>query len=172
LGRRLREFGLEINEQKSRLIRFGRFAEQQHREQGLGKPATFDFLGFTHYCARSSKGGFAVRRRSDRIRVNRKLRELRGELRHRMHAPVLQQLHWLSSVIEGHCNYYGVPGNLRNLSCFKYELTRAWYRTLRRRSQKRRLNWRKFGQFLGNQLPLVRTVHPYPEERFYAKHSR
>jgi len=172
LVRRFQEFGLEMNEHKSRLIRFGRSAEQQHREKGLGKPATFDFFGFTHYCGRSSKGGFAVRRRSVRTRVNRKLRELRGELRRRMHAPVSQHLQWLSSVIDGHCNYYGVPGNLRNLSCFKYELTRAWYRTLRRRSHKKRLNWRRFGQFLGNQLPPVRTVHPYPEERFYAKHSR
>ena len=169
---RLQDFGLEMNEQKSRLIRFGRYAEQQHKERGLGKPPTFNFLGFTHYCGRSSNGGFAVRRRSIQKRMTRKLKEVRGELKRRMHAPVSQHIEWLSSVIRGHCNYYGVPGNLRNLACFKYELTRAWYRTLCRRSQKKRLNWQKFGQFLGNQLPPVCTVHPYPEERFYAKYSR
>jgi len=169
---RLQDFDLEMNEQKSRLIRFGRYAEQQHKERGLGKPPTFDFLGFTHYCGRSSNGGFALRRRSIRKRMSRKLKEVRRELKRRMHAPVSQHIDWLSSVVQGHCNYYGVPGNLRNLACFKYELRRAWYRTLCRRSQKKRLNWQKFGQFLGNQLPPVRTVHPYPEERFYAKYSR
>jgi RNA-directed DNA polymerase len=90
----------------------------------------------------------------------------------RRHALISQQIEWLSSVIQGHCYYYGVPGNLRNLTRFKYELTRAWYRALCRCSQKKRINWQKFGQFLGNQLPPVHTVHPYPEERFYAKYSR
>jgi len=172
LVERLRDFGLEINEQKSRLIRFGRYAEQQQKERGLGKPPTFDFLGFTHYCGRSSNGGFAVRRRSVRKRVTRKLKEIRLELKRRRHAPVSQHIVWLSSVIQGHCNYYGVPGNLRNLTRFRYELLRAWYRALCRRSQKKRINWQKFGQFLGNRLPSVHTVHPYPEERFYAKYSR
>ena len=169
---RLQDFGLELNEKKSRLIRFGRYAEQQYKERGLGKPLTFDFLGFTHYCGRSSNGGFAVRRRSVRKRMTRKLKEVRYELKRRLHAPVSHHIEWLSSVIRGHCNYYGVPGNLRNLVCFKYELTRAWYRALCRRSHKKRLNWAKFGHFLANQLPKVHTVHPYPEERFYAIHSR
>jgi transposase InsO family protein len=112
LVERLRDFGLEINEQKSRLIRFGRYAEQQHKERGLGKPLTLDFLGFTHYCGRSSNGGFAVRRRSVRKRVTRKLKEIRLELKKRRHAPVSQQVdrgsQYTSMAFGNRCRQAGV----------------------------------------------------------------
>ena len=112
LHRRLAKFGLELHEEKTRLIEFGRFAAANREKRGEGKPETFDFLGFTHYCAkRRSDGGFTVRRKTIAKRMRAKLKEVRQKLRRKSHLPVSYQGHWLRAVIRGHINYYGVPGN-------------------------------------------------------------
>lgn len=166
-------FGLELHERKTRLIQFGRFAIQRRKEKGLGKPETFDFLGFTHYCGKTRKSGkFMIGRKTIKKRLIKRLKELRKELLKRRHNPIKNTAKWLSSVIQGHMNYFGVPGNSKSVNLFSFELQRAWYRSLCRRSQRKRLNWGKFDQHLRPLLPKIRVLHPYPNERFYAKYPR
>ena len=164
LRERLRKFGLELHGDKTRLIEFGRFAAATRKKKGLGKPETFNFLGFTHYCGQTRKGSFVVVRRTMRKRVCAKLQELKKELRRRMHDPVPEVAEWLGSVLRGHFQYYGVPFNSRALSNFRCHVVRLWLRTLRRRSHKTRLTWSRMGR-LARGLPQPRIVHPYPAQR-------
>jgi RNA-directed DNA polymerase len=112
LRERLGMFGLELHPDKTRRIEFGRFAEQNQQRRREGKPETFDFLGFTHICGKNGLGRFAVRRKTIGKRMRAKRRELKQELRTRMHDPVRQTGKWL--------NYYAVPGNLNSLSVFRH----------------------------------------------------
>lgn len=165
LEQRLRKFHLELHGEKTRLIEFGRFAAATRARRGAGKPETFDFLGFTHYCGWTHKGKFTVRRRSKRQRVRAKLKELKDELMRRRHDPVPEVAAWLRRVVEGHYRYYGVPGNIRALSHFRYHIIQLWYRALRRRSQKSRLSWERMTRMANLALPTPRITHPYPEQR-------
>ncbi|MBU1778011.1 MAG: group II intron reverse transcriptase/maturase, partial [Gammaproteobacteria bacterium] len=97
--------------EKTRLIEFGRFAAQARKKRGQGKPETFDFLGFTHLCARTRNGRFIIRRVTQAKRMRRKLSELKVELRRRLHHRIPEVGAWLRQVIQGHVNYYGVPLN-------------------------------------------------------------
>jgi len=169
---RLRKFGLELHPDKTRLVEFGRFAEQDRRGRGEGKPETFDFLGFTHISGKSSKGYFTVRRMTIRKRMRKKLEEIKQQLRRRMHDPVAETGKWLRRVVQGYFNYYAVPGNIDSLSLFRRRLFRLWGQALRRRSQGPGPNMaRRIA--LGEQwLPYPRPLHPYPEKRFAASHPR
>jgi hypothetical protein len=129
---RLGMFGLELHPDKTRRIEFGRFAEQNRTRRGEGKPETFDFLGFTHISGKNSLGRFMVRRKTIRKRLRAKLREIKQQLRKRMHDPVRQTGQWLKSVVQGHFNYYAVPGNLASLGVFRDRVLVHWWRTLRR----------------------------------------
>ena len=162
---RLRRFNLELNAEKSRLLEFGRFAAERRRGRGQGKPETFDFLGLTHICGKTRKGEFAVRRQTMRKRVRAKLREVKWELRRRLHDPVPEVGQWLRSVLVGHYRYYGVPGNGQTLGSFRDRITWYWYRSMRRRSQRRRLNWARMGRLVKRWLPNPRVYHPYPDQR-------
>ncbi|MGK2957775.1 MAG: group II intron reverse transcriptase/maturase [Acidimicrobiales bacterium] len=168
LVQRLAKFGLELHEEKTRLIEFGRFAAANRKERGEGKPETFDFLGFTHYCAkRRSNGSFTVGRKTIAKKMRTKLKAVRQILRRNSHKPVSWQGQWLRSVIRGHFNYYGVPGNADALNTFRIQVTKAWLKALRRRSQKgRNLTWRRFERWVMKWIPIVRITHPYPDERF------
>jgi RNA-directed DNA polymerase len=166
---RLAEFGLELNAEKTRLIEFGRFAVQRRAARGLGKPETFSFLGFTHICAKNKKGRFKLRRITDSKRMRAKLREVKTELRARRHLPIPEQGRWLSSVLRGHCNYYAVPGNIPALRAFRRQIIRHWYKTLRRRSQRTRMTWKRMYRLETRWLPAVRTLHPWPDVRFDAR---
>ena len=137
---RLGKFGLELHPDKTRRIEFGRFAEQNRERRGEGKPETFDFLGFTHISGKNGLGRFMVRRTTIRKRMRAKLREVKQQLRERMHDPVPQTGQWLKSVVQGHFNYYAVPGNLASLGVFRDRVLALWWRTIRRRSQKRRIS--------------------------------
>lgn len=165
---RLAKFGLEINHDKTRLIEFGRFAEANRKERGEGKPETFDFLGFTHICSKNPKTGyFTIRRKTIGSRMRRKIKEVRKELQRRMHAPVKETGKWLRSVVQGHLNYYGVPGNRNSLSEFRTEVVRGWLKILRKRSQKaRKLTWEKFNKIIKEWIPPVKVIHPQPWQRF------
>jgi RNA-directed DNA polymerase len=167
LQKRLAKFELEINQDKTRLIEFGRFAEANRRERGEGKPETFDFLGFTHICSRNPKTGyFTIRRKTIGSRMRRKIKEVRKELKRRMHAPVRETGKWLRSVMQGHFNYYGVPGNRSSLSEFRTEVVRGWLKILRKRSQKaRKLKWEKFNKFVKEWIPPAKATHPQPWQR-------
>lgn len=162
---RFRAFGLELHADKTRLIRFGRFAAAQRQERGHGKPETFDFLGFTHVCATNRQGRFVVRRRTQRSRVRGKLGEVKSALRRRSHHPVPEVGHWLAAVLRGHYAYYGVPHNYQAMSNFRHQVTRHWFATLRRRSQRTRVTWERMNRLATRWLPRPQITHPYPEQR-------
>ena len=148
LKRRLLKFGLGLNERKTRLLEFGRFAADRRKRRGMRRPETFDFLGFTHYCSMNKEGRFFVMRKTQGVRMKRKLKELRIEARLRMHWPLKKQQRWLSAVLRGHYAYYGLLGNSRALSNFAYEVRKLWFRVLYRRSQKNAMTWERFNRLL------------------------
>jgi len=172
LEQRLQSFGLVLHPVKTRLIRFGRYAVLQYRERGMSKPECFDFLGFTHFCTTTRNGAFMVGRRTSRKRLVRQIKAIYGELRRRLHHPIPSTLKWLQRVVRGHLNYYAVPGNGPQIARFYYEVVERWFKVLRRRSQRHSITWATFGPWVRNVLPKVRIVHPYPEARFDANHSR
>jgi group II intron reverse transcriptase/maturase len=160
LADRLAKFGLRLHEDKTRLIEFGRFAAANRRHRKEGRPDTFDFLGFTHYGGKTLDGRFMVHRKTQRGRLIRKLKELRQEMKRRMHTQVREQHRWLSRILRGHYAYYGVTGNSYGLHRFRNQAVKAWLRVLQRRSQKRRVSWDRFNALLRtNPLPPPRLVH-------------
>jgi len=167
LQERLGEFGLELNEDKTRLIRFGRFARENREERGEGKPEAFTFLGFQHICAENSLGRFEVRRITDGGRRRKKLQEIKQELRRRMHEPIAETGKWLRSVLTGYYQYFAVPGNIPVLKRFRTQVSRQWFRALEQRSQ-RRPTWEKLGKVIDQWLPIPQIVHAFPDERFDA----
>ena len=168
VSNRLSKFGLTLHPGKSRLIEFGRQAV------GLGKPETFNFLGFTHIAAITRGGRFVIRRRTVGKRLRRKLQEIKRELRRRFQDPVPETGRWLRQVLQGYYRYFAVPYNLDSLNLFRYEIGRAWLRALRRRSQKARkhLTWEKFKAIQRKWLPMPRIVHPWPNVRFRRRYPR
>ena len=169
---RLREFSLSLHPEKTRLIEFGRYAAERRARQGLGKPETFTFLGFTFICGKSRQGKFLLRRKTRQDRMMAKLLEIKEELRRRMHQSIPQQGRWLKQVITGFFNYHAVPTNSAALSAFRYHLTVLWLRTLRRRSQKDRMTWARMAKLAADWLPKPRILHPWPSQRFAVKHPR
>jgi RNA-directed DNA polymerase len=124
LREQLGRHGLELNEEKTRLIRFGRFARQNREERGEGKPESFTFPGFKHVCAKNRQGRFEVRRITDGDRKRKKLQAIKQELRRRMHDPMAQVGGWLKSVLTGYYQYHAVPGNLSVLSRLRRQIAR------------------------------------------------
>jgi group II intron reverse transcriptase/maturase len=169
LRSRFAKFNLELHPEKTRLIEFGRFAAQNRAERGLGKPETFDFLGFTHFCGKTKDGRFWLRRITIAKRMRAKLRALKEELLRRRHLPIPVQGRWLASVVRGHLAYYAVPGNIDALSAFRDEARRLWREALRRRSQRSRLTWERMGRLSTRWLPPARIVHQHPVARFAAR---
>jgi RNA-directed DNA polymerase len=168
LGKRLGKFALQLHGEKTRLIEFGRFAAERRGNRKEGKPPTFDFLGLTHMCSRTEKGEFAIRRKTALKRRHARLKAIGEELRKRRHQAIAEQGTWLGSVLRGYFAYHAVPGNTKVLKAFRMEVSHRWYRSLRRRSQKKRLNWTKMGRFVNRWLPQPRMMHPWPEQRFAA----
>jgi group II intron reverse transcriptase/maturase len=165
LRARFARFGLALHPDKTRLIEFGRFADRNRRGRGDGKPETFNFLGFTHSCGKTRKGGFAVWRQTMRQRWQAKLREVYLVLRRRLHESIPAQGAYLRSVLLGHVRYYGVPRNGPSLMAFRSALGRVWRTTLRRRSQTARVTWARIARFTARWLPIPRICHPYPNQR-------
>ena len=171
---RFDQYGLEIHREKTRLIEFGRFAEANRTERGEGKPETFDFLGFTHICSRTQKGNrFTIRRKTIAKRLRTKLKEVREAIIRRRHEPVPALGKWLRSVIQGHLNYFAVPGNRKAVDRFRTEINRAWLFALRRRSQKSRsLTWDRIKRLIKTWIPTAKTQHPYPNQRLCVNYPR
>jgi group II intron reverse transcriptase/maturase len=172
LRERLAKFGLSLHADKTRLIEFGRFAAVNRARCGLGKPETFNFLGFTHICGGSRRGGFQLKRKSRRDRVRAKLRALKEELRRRRHEPIPEQGAWLKQVVTGWLNYHAVPTNFAALQAFRYHVIDLWRRTLRRRSQRDRTTWEWLAPLADEWLPKPRILHPWPSARFAVRHPR
>jgi group II intron reverse transcriptase/maturase len=165
LKERLRKFSLELHPTKTRLLEFGRFAASSRKQRGERKPETFNFLGFTHICSKSRGGKFIVRRHTIRQRMTAKLKELNSELKRRRHQRVKEQSRWLSAVLRGYFNYYGVIGNMRALGVFYREVLWHWWRALKRRSHKSKLTWMQFCRRARRHLPPPRITRPYSSQR-------
>ncbi|MGH7435594.1 MAG: reverse transcriptase domain-containing protein [Polyangiaceae bacterium] len=166
LSERFAKFHLELHPDKTRLVEFGPFAALNRRKRCEGRPETFDFLGFTHICAKKRNNGwFTVLRQTIRKRLQAKLNEVKTELRRRMHRPIREMGAWLRSVVTGHFRYYGVPMNQPALGTFRDQVGRLWLRTLRRRGQRHRLTWARMGKHIAQWLPPPRACHPYPLRR-------
>lgn len=166
LGGRLAKFKLALHEDKTRLLRFGKFAAEQRAERGELRPETFHFLGFTHFCGRTRDGRFIAKCKTQSKRMTRKLKEIRVEAHWRMHRPVGIQHAWLCRVLRGHYGYYGLPGNSRSLSAFLFEVRKIWFRSLRKRSQRFRLTRERFARLLERfPLPVPRIPHPWSVAR-------
>jgi RNA-directed DNA polymerase len=173
LRERMAAFGLELHPEKTRLIQFGRFAAEDRKRDGAGKPETFNFLGFTHICGTIWKSGkFTVVRKTVGKRMTAKVQSIAANLSKRMNDPIEQTGNWLKQVVRGYYNYYAVPGNLPRLQMFRRVTAQYWLYTLRRRSQRSRWTWERFGVLMNQFLPEPRVLHPYPLERFCAKYPR
>ena len=173
LGDRLAKFGLELHREKTRLIEFGRYAEERRAKRGDGPPETFDFLGFTHISGKTRRGDFTIHRKTSRKKFQAKLAELKETLTRRRHDDLARVGEWLRSVYRGWCQYYAVPGNSTRLQQFRDAIQVIWLRIIRRRSQRgRRLTWEKFSKLSRRWLPTPKIIHPYPNVRFACQHPR
>src|SRR3954449_4317346 len=169
---RFEEFALSLHPDKTRLIEFGRHAAARRARRGLGKPETFTFLGFTFVCGKSRQGKFLLCRKTRRDRMRAKLREIKDELRRRLHQPIPEQGQWLRRVVSGFFNYHAVPTNGRALVAFRSHVETLWHRSLRRRSQRDKTTWPRTKKLAEDWLPRPRTLHPWPEKRFAVRHPR
>ena len=165
LRERFRQFNLELHADKTRVIEFGRFASERRERRGEGKPETFNFLGFTHACDKTRQGWFTVLRRTMAGRVRAKLKNLKEELRRRMHDPISDVGRWLGQVLSGHYRYYGVPRNYAMLDSFRQRVRRLWHRALNRRSQVGVVTEARLERIVARWLPNPRICQPYPEAR-------
>lgn len=173
LRARLDRFGLTLHPEKTRLIEFGRYAAKRRRDRGQeGRPDTFDFLGFTHISGRSRRGGFLLQRTSMAKRFRATLRAIRERLHASRHRPIREQGAWLRRVVVGWMNYHAIPCNWRRLRAFREQVKRHWRHALRRRGQRHRLPWERFGRLVDRWLPHPRVLHPWPNVRFDAIHPR
>lgn len=172
LRERLRKFALSLHPDKTRLIEFGRQATRRRAQRGLGKPETFEFLGFTFICGKSRRGKFLIHRKTRRDRMRAKLKEVKQALRRRMHQPVPQQGKWLGQVLTGYFGYFAVPTNHRALTMFRDEISKRWRRVLNRRSQQQAVTWERLMQLADEWLPRPRTLHPWPNQRFAVRYPR
>jgi len=170
---RLAKFGLELHPEKTRLIQFGRFAAQNRKERGEGKPETFTFPGFTHYCGALRKdGAFTVWRATAKKRMAAKLLAVKAELIRRRHEPKAVVGGWLQKVVLGYYRYHAVPGNLPQLEIFRHRLRRLWRMVLIHRSQRGYVSWERLNPLFDRWIPPPRVLHPYPMARFDATHPR
>jgi group II intron reverse transcriptase/maturase len=171
LRERLRAFKLTLHPEKTRLIEFGRFASENRRKRGEGKPETFTFLGFTHICSVTRGGGqFKILRQTDKKRMGRTLLRIKERLLSRMHEEIEDVGQWLRTVVQGYYNYFAVHGNIDRLSSFRHALSRIWHKVLCRRSQRGRISWETFRGRAMCWIPSPRVLHPYPDQRFCARH--
>ncbi|TWT65255.1 reverse transcriptase domain-containing protein [Allorhodopirellula solitaria] len=167
---RMGKFGLELHGGKTRLLEFGRFAASNRAERGLGTPETFDFLGFTHVCDVTRRGGrFRVKRISIAKRIQAKLAEIKEKLRRHRHRPVGETGRWLGKVVQGWLNYHAVPLNRVRSQLFRDEIVKMWLAVLRRRSQRSRWTWSRMQRLARKHLPAPRILHPYPNQRHAAR---
>lgn len=162
---RLEKFGLRLNEEKTRMIEFGRFAEKDRSKRGDEKPETFDFLGFTHICGKSRKGRFQLKRKTIGKRMLRKLISLKRDMWKKKHLTIPEMGKWLGQVVRGHYNYFGVPGNFHALHRFRQAVIMLWRRWIKRKSQKAKASYQRMYRLAKRWLPFAHICHPYPSER-------
>jgi RNA-directed DNA polymerase len=172
MRKRSEAFSLSVHPEKTRILRFGRFAARNRKERGLGKPETFNFLGFTMICGQKRTGGFQLLRRTRRDRLQATIQRVQGELQRRRHQSIPEQGKWLGQVVSGFFAYHAVPTNYRALVVFRVRIAQLWKRALLRRSQRARRTWKRMERLLEAWLPRPRILHPWPERRFAVMHPR
>jgi hypothetical protein len=172
MRKRSEAFSLSVHPEKTRILRFGRFAALNRKERGLGKPETFNFLGFTMICGQKRTGGFQLLRRTRRDRLQATIQRVKGELQRRRHQSIPEQGKWLGQVVRGFYAYHAVPTNYRALVVFRVRIAQLWKRALMRRSQRARRTWKRMERLLEAWLPRPRILHPWPERRFAVMHPR
>lgn len=161
LPKRFGKFGLSLHPEKTRLIEFGRFAMENARRRGEKKPATFDFLGFTHICARSRGGNFTIHVRTMRKRLRRSVAHVSAWCQHHRHDPVEKQCEILNSKLRGHYRYYGRPTNHGSLWRYHRLVRRIWKKWLNRRTRGNALNWDTYVKLL-DRYPLLQPYISHP----------
>ena len=153
-------FELELETTKTRLVEFGRFAEQNRNSRGEGKPETFDFLGLTHYCSKSNKTGrFRVKRKTSRKKYKMKMQEMNVWLKQNRHLRLKELFTILNAKLRGHYQYYGITDNSKSMGMFLHETTKLIFKWLNRRSQKQSYDWDGFKQLL--------KIFPLAQPRIY-----
>ena len=148
LIRRMRHFGLEIEENKTRLIEFGRFAERDRKERGEGKPETFDFLGFTHYCSKSKGGWYRVKRKTSKKKFAKACRNFNRKIKDMRTWKLRAIFKRVNQMLIGYYHYYGITDNGHSLNNLKYRVERSLFYWLNRRSQKKSYTWEQFHDLL------------------------
>ena len=169
---RLEAFSLSLHPDKTRIIEFGRHAAVNRDERGLGKPETFNFLGFTFICAKTRTGRFLVKRKSRRDRMKAKLKDVKAALRQRMHEPIPEVGKWLAQLVRGYLNYHAVPTNSEAIQAFHKAVVRLWFQALNRRGNRDATTWQRIYKIADAYLPKARILHPRPEQRFAVRHPR
>jgi RNA-directed DNA polymerase len=161
LPKRFAKYGLTIHPEKTRLVEFGRHAEENAKRKGK-KPCTLDFLGLTHICARSRKGKFTVHVRTMRKRFRRGLTAIAEWCQKNRHLPVDEQQKTLNAKLRGHYQYYGRPTNYRSLWQFFREVRHLWYKWLSRRTRGHGMTWVKYAAILWKYpLMMPRILHSW-----------
>ena len=159
LEERLFRFGLEISPEKAKTIEFGPFAEAKAKKRG-GKAATFDFLGFTHYWARTRIGYWVIKRKTAKKKMRKSIVAMREWCRNNRHKPLKWQRQMLASKLRGHFQYFGVRCNMRSMEAVRHFVIRGWQHWLSRRSHKSAIPWDQFKQLLeAFPLPMPKIVH-------------
>jgi group II intron reverse transcriptase/maturase len=154
LKERLKKFGLEVAEEKTKIIEFGRFAREDRQKRGEGPPNKFDFLGFTHICARTQNGSFTVKKITSKKKAKAKKSEISEWLRKNMHQPVKTLIDEINSKLSGHYRYYGITGNYVQLNKFRHYIIKRLFWTLNRRSQRRSYTWEDFNDRILRKMPV------------------
>jgi len=158
LIKRMGNFGLSLEEEKSRLIEFGRYAQKNAQRRGT-KAATFDFLGFTHYCSKSRDGRFRVKRKTSRKKFRKKLKEVRAYIKANRDMSVKAMIAKINQILIGYYHYYGITDNSKSLENFRHQVRRSLFYWINRRSQKRSYTWEGFTEML--------KVYPIAPPRIY-----
>jgi group II intron reverse transcriptase/maturase len=170
LRERFAKFGLKFNDKKTRLIEFGRYAADRRKARGVGRPETFDFLGFTHRCGVTRRHGwFTIHRETIAKRMRATLAAIKTKLVRRRHWTIGSVGRWLARVMRGWLGYHAIPGNMVRLQQFRDEIGKMWLAVLRRRSQHHRWSWSRMHALVRRVLPTPKIIHPYPDKRFRAR---
>ena len=163
LKARLQKFNLEVSPEKTKIIEFGRYAQQNSKNRGKRRPETFDFLGLTHYCSKSRKGNFLLKIKTSKKKLNRALKDMNQYLKVSRNLLKAKDL-WgvIASKLRGHYNYYGISSNSSSINRYYQQTRRLTFKWLNRRSQKQSFNWTQFSNYLNKYpLPKPALVHNF-----------
>lgn len=158
LKKRMGHFGLRLEEEKSWLIEFGRYAQENAKKQGK-KAATFDFLGFTQYCSKSRNGRFRVKRKTSKKKMAKKCKEMYRMIQEMRNWPLKETIKKLNQILTGYFHYYGITDNSRSIWNFRYQVIKMLYHWLNQRSQKKSYSWKGYNDML--------KVYPIVPARIY-----